>query len=203
MVKEKTFREDLYYRLNVMRIRIPSLRDRLDDVPELVDFMLQRISKEGSAKVVHVSKEAMQVLSRYDWPGNVRELENTVQRSVVIAQGDTILKKDLPAEILAAVEGRVEHTPATEPSDEKESSGSLDTVPGASLSELSHEEIMDLLYEKLREKYDKGLLQELERELTVRVLKETKGNQVRTSSILGITRTTLRKRIETYGLGDS
>jgi nitrogen regulation protein NR(I) len=202
MVKEKTFREDLYYRLNVMRIRIPSLRDRLVDVPELVDFMLQRISKEGSAKVVHVSKEAMQVLSRYDWPGNVRELENTLQRSVVIAQGDTILKKDLPAEILAAVEGRVEHAPTTDRSDEKESSESLDTTSGASLSELSHGEIMDLLYDKLREKYDKGLLQELERELTVRVLKETKGNQVRTSSILGITRTTLRKRIETYGLGD-
>ena len=186
-----------------MRIRIPSLKDRLDDVPELVDFMLQRISKEGVAKVGHVSKEAMQVLSSYEWPGNVRELENTVQRSVVIAQGDTILKKDLPSEILAAVEGKTQSEPVADSIEANDSPGSLDVDSEKSLSSLSHEGIMDLIYEKLREKYDKNLLQELERELTVRVLKETKGNQVRTSAILGITRTTLRKRIETYGLGDT
>src|SRR5277367_194652 len=98
-VKVKAFREDLYYRLNVVRIRMPPLRERGDDVPQIVDFCLQNLVKQKKARVTKVSPEAMAVLTRHSWPGNVRELENVVYRSAVIAQGDAILVKDLPPEI--------------------------------------------------------------------------------------------------------
>ncbi len=104
MVKAKTFREDLYYRLNVVRIRMPSLRDRGEDVKQIVDFCLQNLVKQKKARVNRVAPEAMSLLCRYTWPGNVRELENVIYRSAVIAQGDTILLKDLPAEIRLAVD---------------------------------------------------------------------------------------------------
>jgi two-component system nitrogen regulation response regulator GlnG len=103
MVKAKTFREDLYYRLNVVRIRMPPLRERGDDVPQIVDFCLQNLVKQRKARVAKVSPEAMVVLTKHKWPGNVRELENVIYRSAVITQGDTILVKDLPAEIRGAV----------------------------------------------------------------------------------------------------
>ncbi|MEX0324821.1 MAG: sigma-54-dependent transcriptional regulator [Puniceicoccaceae bacterium] len=210
MVEEKSFREDLYYRLNVMRIRMPSLRDRLSDVPELVDFMLQRSQKERKTKVRKVSAEAMQVLCTYNWPGNVRELENTVQRSVVLAQGDTILRKDLPEELLrnAANQPAAENR-GEEESEELPSALSLESaVPDAALdnaggAEMSTEALLDLVYGRLRETIDKDLLQAIEKEITMRALQETGGNQVKTSTLLGITRTTLRKRIETFGLKNS
>ena len=204
MVREKSFREDLYYRLNVMRIRMPSLRDRLKDVPELIDFMLQRLRKEQGSTVTQVSREAMQVLCTYAWPGNVRELENTVQRSVVLAQGDTILKKDLPREILDAVAKQAAsmETPSTTPVQdpvrpETEARGEASVTGEASL-----ESLLDRIYQLLRQEHDVNLLQVMERELTLRALEETGGNQVRTSSLLGMTRTTLRKRIEAYQSGE-
>jgi two-component system nitrogen regulation response regulator GlnG len=99
IVKARTFREDLYYRLNVVRIRMPPLRERTEDIPQIVDFCLQNLVKQRKARVAKVAPEAMAVLVRHQWPGNVRELENVVYRSAVIAQGDAILMKDLPAEI--------------------------------------------------------------------------------------------------------
>ncbi|MFO7725649.1 MAG: sigma-54 dependent transcriptional regulator [Oceanipulchritudo sp.] len=209
MVRDKTFREDLYYRLNVMRIRIPSLRDRLSDVPALVDFMLQRLQATRRTRVTRVSAEALAMLCRYEWPGNVRELENTIQRCVVVAQGDTILKKDLPQEILDAVPQ--EASPETEPAGTagRESPAGESGVPdldeaivGGTVppERLGMPELWDLLYERLREGCDRNLLQEIEKEITQRVLVETGGNQVKASALLGITRATLRKRIESYGL---
>jgi DNA-binding NtrC family response regulator len=99
MVKEKTFREDLYYRLNVVRIKLPALRERMEDIPELIDFHLQRLVKNNKSRVRNVSPEAMELLKNYPWPGNIRELENVIYRSAVVAQGEVILARDLPAEI--------------------------------------------------------------------------------------------------------
>ena len=96
MVKEKTFREDLYYRLNVVRIETPALRERMEDLPELVDFMLQRLNKEKGTGTAEISKEAMELLGQYDWPGNVRELENVLHSASVVSKGKRILTKDLP-----------------------------------------------------------------------------------------------------------
>ena len=103
MIAEKEFREDLYYRLNVMRIRLPALRERSEDIPALVDFMIQRMQKKRKTRVRQVSSEALTLLRRYPWPGNVRELENVIQRAAVIAKGDTILNKDLPLEVTAGL----------------------------------------------------------------------------------------------------
>ncbi len=103
MVRAKSFREDLYYRLNVVRIRMPALRERDGDIPQIVDFCLQNLVKQRKVRASKVSPEAMSVLVRYSWPGNVRELENVIYRSAVIAQGDTILLKDLPVEIRDSV----------------------------------------------------------------------------------------------------
>ena len=99
LVRDKEFREDLYYRLNVVRLRLPPLRERVEDVPQIVDFFLQSLAKAKKTKARRVSPEALAILCRHNWPGNVRELENMIYRSAVIAQGDAILPKDLPEEV--------------------------------------------------------------------------------------------------------
>jgi two-component system nitrogen regulation response regulator GlnG len=99
LVKDKEFREDLYYRLNVVRLRLPPLRERVEDVPQIVDYFIQSMAKAKKTKARKVSPEALAILCRHNWPGNVRELENMIYRSAVIAQGDTILPKDLPDEV--------------------------------------------------------------------------------------------------------
>lgn len=104
LVKEKKFREDLYYRLNVVRVKLPPLRKRVEDVPQIVDFFLQGLFKAKKTKVRKVSPEALALFCRYRWPGNVRELENVVYRSAVAATGDAILPRDLPDEVREASE---------------------------------------------------------------------------------------------------
>jgi len=99
LVREKKFREDLYYRLNVVRVKLPPLRERTEDVPQIVDFFVQNLAKAKKVRARKVAPEAMALLSAYPWPGNVRELENVVYRSAVAATGDTILPKDLPDEV--------------------------------------------------------------------------------------------------------
>ena len=99
LVREKKFREDLYYRLNVVRVKLPPLRERPEDVPQIVDFFVQNLSKAKKVKARKVAPEALSLLTAYPWPGNVRELENVVYRSAVAATGDTILPKDLPEEV--------------------------------------------------------------------------------------------------------
>jgi DNA-binding NtrC family response regulator len=89
-VKEKRFREDLYYRLQVIVLVLPPLRDRREDIPLLVDFFLQKYCRQMDLPPRQISVEAMQLLERYDWPGNVRELENVIERAVVLTPGPRI-----------------------------------------------------------------------------------------------------------------
>ncbi len=105
LVKDKEFREDLYYRLNVVRLRLPPLRERVEDVPQIVDYFIQSMAKAKKTKARKVSPEALAILCRHNWPGNVRELENMIYRSAVIAQSDTILPKDLPDEVRGVKSG--------------------------------------------------------------------------------------------------
>jgi two-component system, NtrC family, response regulator AtoC len=96
LVKEGQFREDLFYRLNVVRIVMPSLRERREDIPMLAHHFLQKVSSENSPVIRGFVPDAMVVLQRYDWPGNVRELENVIERAVSLTHGPLILPDDLP-----------------------------------------------------------------------------------------------------------
>ncbi len=95
-VKEGAFREDLFYRLNVVMISIPPLRERKDDIPPLIDHFLRRYAEENGKEIIGLSSEAQDVLLKYDYPGNVRELENIIERAVVIARDAVISVEDLP-----------------------------------------------------------------------------------------------------------
>jgi len=98
-VRSKQFREDLYYRLNVIKIELPPLRERIEDIPILVRYFVNKFSKKIGRNIRRLSDDAMDALIKYPWPGNIRELENTIERAVVIAETDEIRGKDLPPEI--------------------------------------------------------------------------------------------------------
>jgi Nif-specific regulatory protein len=95
-VEEGKFREDLYYRLNVVQLNMPPLRDRLEDVPLLADHFLSMFKKETGLSGLVISDDAMEKMSRYNWPGNIRELRNAIERAVVMGNGKTIMPEDLP-----------------------------------------------------------------------------------------------------------
>jgi DNA-binding NtrC family response regulator len=95
-IKEGSFREDLYYRLNVVTIPLPPLRERRDDIPLLVEHFIRKYESESKGKIKYISPETMDLLMRYDWPGNVRELENVIERATVIGKTEAILIEDLP-----------------------------------------------------------------------------------------------------------
>jgi DNA-binding NtrC family response regulator len=101
MVKEGNFREDLYYRLNVVLINLPPLRERREDLPVLVEHFINRFNKELKREIKHISVDAMELLMKYEWPGNIRELENIVQRAIVLEKGDTLTREHLPMAIRA------------------------------------------------------------------------------------------------------
>jgi len=100
LVEKRQFREDLYYRLNVINIEIPALGGRKEDIPLLADFFLKMYSTKNNKKIDGISREAMDVLMTYKWPGNVRELENTIERAVVLTRGSLISPGDLPDDII-------------------------------------------------------------------------------------------------------
>jgi two-component system NtrC family response regulator len=102
-LRSATFREDLYYRLNVISIFLPPLRDRREDIPLLIDHFLQTYSEKNRRPVPGISKEARDLLLQYSYPGNVRELENVIERSVVVSRGDTITTRDLPLQVREAL----------------------------------------------------------------------------------------------------
>ncbi len=95
-VEEGRFREDLYYRLNVINIHIPPLRERKDEIPLLVDFFIRKFSERESKEIKGITKEALSLLLKYNFPGNVRELENIIERAVVLARDEYITREDLP-----------------------------------------------------------------------------------------------------------
>ncbi len=103
LVEEGTFREDLFYRINVIHIKIPPLRERKEDIPLLVNHFLDKFNRLNYKNILSVDKEVMDILMEYDWPGNVRELENAIERAVVMCQHDTIKKEHLPPRIFKRI----------------------------------------------------------------------------------------------------
>ena len=165
-IAEKTFREDLFYRLNVVRIHLPALRERAEDIPLLAGYFLARTGKR-------LSREAAAAIQGYGWPGNVRELQNTIERASVLAASEVIVPKDLPLGI--------------EP---------LPLEPGAPGTRMGKAEAVGALFRMAREEGKFALLPWVEREFTRLAMEETGGNQVQAARLLGITRATLRKRLE-------
>ena len=99
MIVEGTFREDLFYRLNVIHLTVPALRERREDIPALIEYFLTRFTRSNTYTVEHISPEANKLLCEYSWPGNVRELENVIERLVVTGRSETVMPADLPIEI--------------------------------------------------------------------------------------------------------
>ncbi len=99
LIEEGKFRPDLFYRLNVFHIEIPPLRERREDIPQLVDHFVRKFSREMSKKITRVSPAAMNNLQQYNWPGNVRELENAVERAMVVAQEPELREQDFTLKV--------------------------------------------------------------------------------------------------------
>ena len=182
-VSVKRFREDLFYRLNVVRIQLPPLRQRTEDIRLLAEYFLQKVATEKHLPRLQLSEEAVRVLEGYSWPGNVRELENTIQRASVLATSDLLLPKDLPLGSAATVDGELTTSDA-----------------GGHKQLIKTEDAIELLLSAAQADPNVQLLPWLEREFTAYAMKATKGNQVRAAKLLGITRATLRKRLERFSI---
>jgi len=186
-VANREFREDLFYRLNVVRIHIPPLRDRREDIPLLINYFLKKFGLAQNRPPKSIFPAASELLLRFHWPGNVRELENVIQRATVMAKGDVILPGDLPATVSSHA---VSEAPATA------SLVSPSSAAAAPISDVSG--VGRLLFQWARAQTDLKALPAVERELIIQALLETNGNQVQAAKILGITRATLRKRVEKF-----
>jgi len=107
-VREGRFREDLFYRLNVMPIHVPPLRERKEDIPALLDYFIGKFNRKLDRRIAGADPEVVDLLMDHDWPGNIRELENLAERLVLMARGETIVMGDVPAELIEAVEARTQ-----------------------------------------------------------------------------------------------
>jgi two-component system nitrogen regulation response regulator GlnG len=188
-VAEKKFREDLFYRLNVVRVQLPPLRQRVEDIRLLAEYFLQKVATRMRLPRLKLSEDAMKVLEGHNWPGNVRELENTIQRACVLSTSDVLLPKDIPLGVACtAPEGD-----ALNPGQTSREHPSLAGV-------VTKEMAIDALLRVAQSDPDIQLLPWLEREFTIHAMRATGGNQVRAAKLLGITRATLRKRMEIFGI---
>ncbi len=183
-VRQKEFREDLYYRLNVVPITLVPLRERRDDIPDLAQYFLTRSCAEMSVSPKRLTDEAISLLSAYSWPGNVRELENTMKRAVILSNDPLLTALDF--------EGL---TPMTVQVQKGSGEESLEALVDMKLRSCMHGV----------EKLDKGnihamVLEQIERPLIRFILEKARWNQVKAADILGINRNTLRKKITELGI---
>jgi transcriptional regulator with PAS, ATPase and Fis domain len=184
MVHADRFREDLYWRLNVVPVYLPPLRQRREDIPELVAHFLNVYSEANDRYVAHIQGEAREALIEYHWPGNVRELQNYVERAVVMADGDELTVDLLPDAVL----GRKRPAPTG--------------LKGADVETLTYELIQqgvgsagpneDSLHTKI--------VNRVERELIAQVMLECNSVQTKAATRLGINRNTLHKKLKEYGI---
>jgi len=182
-VAARQFREDLFYRLNVVRIHIPPLRERREDIPLLVNYFLKKTARDQQREPKSIASNAVKALEKYHWPGNVRELENIIRRAHVMAKSGAILPGDLPAEVTGQ--------------------GGANIPVGSGLADGSAADAALLarqLFHIAKRDPKLKVLPAVERELVIEALKDTDNNQVRAAKLLGITRATLRKRIEKFDI---
>ncbi|MCC6651822.1 MAG: sigma-54-dependent Fis family transcriptional regulator, partial [Candidatus Eisenbacteria bacterium] len=184
-VSEGRFREDLYYRLAVALVSVPPLRERREDVPVLAQAFLARFATGSGRPNLRFGPEAIAALRAHDWPGNVRELENLSERAGLLAQGEVIDESAVRAWMMPRPGGTA-GTPAPAP------------APGALGADALRERWMAALPERFELR---GTLDELERELLVRALREANGVQAEAARRLGLTRSDVAYRLRKFGLG--
>jgi len=169
-IKKGAFREDLYYRLNVLPLEVPPLRERLDDIPQLIHHFLQEFSREYGQKPKTIDDDALALFIQYQWPGNVRELRNIIERLIIMVPGPRMGVKDVPSPISnAQAEGK--------------------SVSGVSTAAFRRK------FSKL-----KDARAEFEREFIARKLVENGGNVSKTAHAIGVERSNLHRKIKTYGI---
>lgn len=189
MIKKSEFREDLYYRLNVMPIFLPALKERKDDLAHLVNLFIQKFNQAQGKKIAGITKEAMAVFEKYDWPGNIRELENIIEHAFILEEGSQIQMTSLPEKLLTAAgidvsslnfdaNGMMEDDFDTDVSNESEE---IVTIQGEALDFNKHKEAF-------------------EREFIVKALKTFKGRINQTALHANIPKKTLLRKIEKYGI---
>jgi Nif-specific regulatory protein len=183
-VKKGNFREDLYYRLNVVTVHLPPLRNRREDIPRLIDHFLDRYNRENARSLKQIGRDVLNTLLRYPWPGNVRELENMVERAVVLSVTEEFTEDLLPLSIrMFAQQGRKDT-----------GEESLDSLASkiASHALKNHSEQVGELYNMV--------MNEVERHLIREALDQHAGVKTKTADFLGINRNTLNKKVKDFGL---
>lgn len=172
-IEAKRFRIDLFYRLNVIPIHVPPLRERAEDIPELAEFLLKKVGRRGNRPGLEISPAAIERLKEYSWPGNIRELENTLERLAVLSDDPLIDEKDLPPHILAAPRS------VQAEANENESSANL-RAPWPQE------------YRLARDRFERSYLKQL--------LKECGGNVAQASRISGVSRRSLYEKFDKIGM---
>jgi two-component system nitrogen regulation response regulator GlnG len=180
LVAEGRFRKDLYYRLNVVSVRVPPLRERLEDVAELAHFFLFRYDRELNLDLRGFAPETLELLQAYPWPGNVRELQGVVKQAMLSASGHLLLPEFLPEHFLEGAANAAAPGPVPEGFD---LASFIESRLGSSAGRL-HEEVIGAV----------------ERVLLARVLRHTRGHQAQAADLLGLSRATLRHRLRTLGM---
>jgi transcriptional regulator with PAS, ATPase and Fis domain len=184
LVETERFREDLYWRLNVVPIVIPPLRDRKEDIPELVSHFLTLYSEKNDRHVVYFDREALDLLVAYDWPGNVRELQNYIERAVVMAEGDELTVELLP-EVVRGEQRRANGRKR-----------------GVDLEALTYQVVQEGLTNSGpdEDNLHSKIVNRVERELIAQVMLNCNNVQTKAATRLGINRNTLHKKLKEYNL---
>ncbi|MFN3611327.1 nitrogen regulation protein NR(I) [Tepidimonas sp.] len=208
-VKEGAFREDLYHRLNVIRLRLPPLRERREDIPLLARFFLQHSARQLEVEPKRLSDAALEALSAFDFPGNVRQLENLCHWLTVMAPAQVIEVKDLPPEVLQAIPATAAPAPTAGaaphravlpgPRSAGDTPGAVAPAPAAGWEEGLRAEAQRLLAEGRRDIWD-TLMGRVERCLLDAALQATHGRRIEAAQRLGIGRNTITRKLQELGM---
>jgi Nif-specific regulatory protein len=183
-VAKANFREDLFYRLNVVNVYLPPLRNRREDIPRLIDYFLDKYNAINDRRLRRISREMLNILLRYPWPGNVRELENAIERAVVLSNDEDFTEDLLPLSVrMFAAQRRTNHA-----------SESIETLT----RRLADQAIAD--YELQEGKIYSLVIDQIERALIDRALARCDGVKTKAADFLGINRNTLNKKVKELGI---
>jgi DNA-binding NtrC family response regulator len=198
LAKEGTFREDLYYRLNVFPIYVPPLRERLEDVPLLASQFIARFAAEANKRIAGISGPALELLRGYNWPGNIRQLENAVYRAIILADGAYLETPDFP-QIVAQTAGRADALKLTESLPSPSAPVHIDTA----IARKREAELKEIVSDRFLDgNGEVAALTDLERELIAFALKRYGRRMSRVARALKIGRSTLYRKLHEYGLDE-